>query len=121
MTKNLEYYLNLPWSYCFEWSDEDECYIASVQELKGCMSHGDSILEATEMIQDALKSYLTCALQYNEVIPEPLKPIDYKGNITYRTTKENHYKIAKRAKSLNISINSFIEQAVCDKLQHFAC
>jgi len=118
--KNLEYYLNLPWSYRFEWSDEDKCYVASISELKGCMSEGSTILEATEMIQDALKSYITNSLQYKDEIPEPLKPLNYKGKIPYRTTPDKHYKIAKRAKVLGISINALIDDAVDDILKETA-
>lgn len=118
--KNLEYYLNLPWSYRFEWSDEDDCYIASISELKGCMSYGDTIVEATEMIQDALKSYITNSLQFNDEIPEPLKPINFKGKIPYRTTPDKHYKLAKRANSLGISINALIDEAVSEKLKETA-
>ena len=118
--KNLEYYLNLPWSYRFEWSDEDKCYIASIGELKGCMSNGNDITEATAMIKDALKSYIICSLQYNDEIPEPLKPSDYKGKIPYRTTSDKHYRLAKRAKSMGVSINSLIDEAVEAKLKESA-
>lgn len=118
--KNLQYYLSLPWTYRFEWSDEDECYVASIAELKGCMSHGSTISEATSMIQDALKSYITCSLQYEETIPEPLKPIDFKGKIPYRTTPDKHYRIAKRAKAMGISINTLIDEAVEEKLKETA-
>ena len=120
MNKDLNYYLNLPWSYRFEWSDEDNSYIASIAELKGCVSDGETIEKATEMIKDALISYIECSLEYGDEIPEPLKAIDYKGKIPYRTTPEKHYKIAKRAKSLGVSINSFIDEAVEQKLKEIA-
>ena len=115
--KDLDQYLGLNWTYRFEWSDEDGGYVASVAELNGCMSFGETIEEATTMIKDALISYLSCSLEYNDEIPEPIKAVDFKGNITYRTTGEQHYKIAKRAKILGISINSFIDSAVQDKLK----
>ena len=118
--KGLEYYLQLPWSYRFEWSNEDECYIASIAELKGCVTHGETILEATQIIQDALKSYISCSLQYNDEIPEPLKPVDYKGKIPYRTTPDKHYRIAKRAKALGVSINTLIDEAVEEQLKKTA-
>lgn len=118
--KTLEYYLSLPWSYRFEWSDEDNCYVASIAELKGCMSDGATIEEAAEMIKDALKSYITASLHFNDNIPEPLKPVDYKGKIPYRTTPDKHYQLAKRAKSLGISINSLIDEAVTEKLKESA-
>ena len=121
MKKNLEYYLGLNWTYRFEWSDEDCGYIASIAELKGCKSFGETIEEATYMIKDALKSYLSAFIEAGfDEIPEPLKPIDYKGKIPYRTTPDKHYRIAKRAKTLGISINTLIDEAVDEKLKDIA-
>lgn len=120
MNKDLNYYLNLPWSYRFEWSNDDNCYVATIAELKGCMSEGATIEEAVKMIEDALKSHLNACIEAGIEIPEPLKPIDYKGKIPYRTTPEKHYKIAKRAKSLGISINALIDEAVEEKLRQSA-
>ncbi len=110
--KDLNYYLNLPWSYKFEWSDIDNCYIASVAELKGCMSDGETMDEAVNMIKDALESYLTACIENGFEIPEPVHLSDFKGNITYRTTPEKHYKIAKKAKSSNKTINRVIDEAI---------
>ena len=118
--KNLEYYLQLPWSYRFEWSADDNCYVVSIAELKGCITHGGTIEEAVEMIQDALKSYIACSLQYKDEIPEPLKPVDYKGKIPYRTTPDKHYRLAKRAKALGVSINALIDEAVDMQLKETA-
>ena len=109
--KDLDYYLGLNWTYRFEWSDEDSGYVASIVELKGCSSFGETIEEATAMIKDALISYISASLEYNDEIPEPIKPVDCKGNITYRTRPEKHYKLAQRAKVDGISINSLIDKA----------
>lgn len=114
--KDLKYYLTLPWTYLFEWSEIDNCYIVSILELKGCISHGDTLEEAKTMINDALKSYISCCLQYDDVIPEPLKLRDYKGNIAFRTSSEIHYQLAQKTKTIGISINSFIEEAIKEKL-----
>ena len=118
--KDLNYYLGLNWTYRFEWSDEDKGYVASIAELNGCMSFGETIEEATLMIKDALISYISCSLEYNDEIPEPIKPIDFKGKIQYRTTSDRHYRIAKRAKLLGISINALIDNAVEEKLKESA-
>lgn len=111
VNKDIDYYMGLNWSYRFEWSEEDNGYIASVLELKGCMSFGETIEDAIAMIKDALLSYLTASLECGDEIPEPLKPTNYKGNITYRTNPEKHYKLALRAKSDGISLNQLIENA----------
>ena len=111
MNKNLEYYLKLPWSYRFEWSEEDKCYIASISELKGCVSEGENVEEAARMIKDALESHISAYIEAGFEIPEPLKPLDYKGNITFRTKPEKHYQLALRANADGISINQLIEKA----------
>ena len=116
MKKDLEYYLGLNWTYNFEWSNEDECYIASVAELKGCKSHGETIEEAAKMIKDALNSHISGMLEAGFEIPEPLKPEEYKGKISLRISPETHYRVAKRARAIKISINSFIDLAIEDKL-----
>ena len=119
--KDLEYYLGLNWTYRFEWSDEDKGYVASVAELNGCMSFGETIEEATAMIKDALVSYISACLEAEfDTIPEPIKPVDFKGKIQYRTTSDRHYRLAKRAKSLGISINTLIDNAVEEKLKESA-
>lgn len=112
MEKDLIYYLNLPWSYRFEWSNDDNCYVASISELQGCKSDGKTIEEATTMIKDALKSYISSLLEDNEAIPEPPKPADFKGSIPYRTTKEKHYKLSVRSNATGKSINKLIDEAV---------
>lgn len=115
--KDLQYYLNLPWSYRFVWSDEDAGYVASIQELKGCVSFGETLEEAAFMIKDALSSYIETSLKYNDTIPEPVAKSKYKGKIAYRTTAEKHYKLAQLAKSMGTSINSLIDEAITSLLK----
>jgi antitoxin HicB len=111
MIKDLDYYMNLTWSYRFEWSNEDNCYIASIAELKGCVADGETIEEATKMLKSAMKSYLSACLDAGFEISEPLKPSKFKGNITYRTKPEKHYRLSIRANLEGISINQLIEKA----------
>ncbi|MCR5260979.1 MAG: type II toxin-antitoxin system HicB family antitoxin [Candidatus Gastranaerophilales bacterium] len=112
MDKDINYYIKLPWTFLFKWSDEDNCYVASVAELKGCISDGKTIVEAAKKINEALYSYINCCLAHNDIIPEPVKPSDYKGKIPYRTTPETHYQLAKKSAITGKSINSIIDEAV---------
>jgi len=120
MTKDLEYYMNLNWTYRFEWSTDDMCYVASIYELKGCVADGKTILDATREIRDALESYISACLDAGYDIPEPLKKSDYKGQIPYRTTSEKHYRLAQRAKATGRSINSIIDEATDEYLKESA-
>ncbi len=116
MTKNLNYFLNLHWTYLFEWSDEDNCYIASVAELEGLKTDGKTVDEAAHMIKDALIEYIETMLESGKEIPEPPKPEFFKGRVTFRTTPEKHYKLVKKAtsqkKSLNKLLNEIIERNI---------
>lgn len=112
MKKDLSYYLNLNWSYRFEWSDEDKCYIVSVAELPGCMSDGETIEEAAGMIKDALESHISALLNHGDKVPEPPKPEEYKGKILLRTTPQRHYKLVKKASSQGKSLNKFLDEII---------
>ncbi len=120
MEKNLQYYLNLPYSYIVEWSEADECYLGSIVELEKNMTCGETPEEVIKNLKEALEAYVNTSIANNMEIPEPLKLTDFKGNITYRTTSAKHYQLAKTAKIKGISINSLIDEAVEEKLQQTA-
>ena len=118
MTKRkLDYYLNLPYTYIIEWSDVDGCFLGSIVELERNMTYGQTREEVLSNLKDALVSYITTSLDNNIEIPEPLKIGDFKGSITYRTSKERHYRLAKQAKFYGKSINSFIDEVIGEKLK----
>jgi len=118
--KNLDYYLNLPYTYIIEWSDVDECFLGSIVELERNMTSGQTREEVLTNLKEALVSYITTSLDNDMEIPEPLKIEDFKGSITYRTSKERHYKLAKQAKLFGKSINAFIDEAIGEKLKNAA-
>lgn len=115
MNKDLNYYLNLPWSYRFEWDNDDQFYVTSVIEIPGCKSHGKTIEEASKMIKEALECCLALMLEHDDKITEPPKISDFKGNIPLRTTPDKHYKLVQRANATGKSINKLIDEAI-DKL-----
>ena len=115
--KNLNYYLNLPYSYIIDWSAADNCFLGSIVELERNMTCGQTREEVLSNLKEALISYVTTSLNNDIEIPEPLKIDEFKGNITYRTSKERHYKLAKQAKLYGKSINAFIDEAIGEKLK----
>jgi len=115
--RKLDYYLNLPYTYIIEWSDVDGCFLGSIVELERYMTCGQTREEVLSNLKEALVSYVTTSLDNNIEIPEPLKIDDFKGSITYRTSKERHYRLAKQAKFYGKSINSFIDEAIGEKLK----
>jgi len=81
------------------------------------MTCGQTREEVFSNLKEALISYVSTSL-YNKIeIPEPLKIEDFKGSITYRTSRERHYRLAKQAKLYGKSINAFIDEAIGEKLK----
>ena len=82
MSKNLEYYLNLPYSFVIQRrSDENGvCYISKVLELDGCHSHGETEEKAIKNLKEAMEGYLEVKLEYGDPIPEPSVYFEYRKN-----------------------------------------
>ena len=55
--------------------DEDDVYIGTVPELKGCYSYGDTLDELMENIREAILAHLELLKSRNE----PLPPIKFQG------------------------------------------
>ena len=53
------------------WSDDDECWIADVPDLRYCSAHGDTPAEAVANIHDAVQGWLAVARDHDMPIPEP--------------------------------------------------
>ena len=53
------------------WSNEDNCFIAEVPELSGCMSDGDTQQEAIKNIQVVIEEWIETAKSLGRDVPEP--------------------------------------------------
>ncbi|MBU2506731.1 MAG: type II toxin-antitoxin system HicB family antitoxin [Bacteroidetes bacterium] len=49
--------------------DEDRVYIVSVPSLRGCYSQGDTIIEATENVKDAIRLHIEAREALGEPVP----------------------------------------------------
>jgi predicted RNase H-like HicB family nuclease len=53
------------------WSDEDDCWIADVPDLRYCSAFGDTREDALREIQVAMEGWLETARELGKPIPEP--------------------------------------------------
>ena len=53
------------------WSKEDDCFLAEVPELLGCMADGKSKIEVLENIEIIIGEWIETAKLLNRPIPEP--------------------------------------------------
>ena len=69
---------NIPkYAIIIYWSDEDDCYLAEVPDLPGCISDGKTIDEVTENIQVIIKQWIECAMLDGDEIPAPSAKMVY--------------------------------------------
>jgi predicted RNase H-like HicB family nuclease len=53
------------------YSEEDECYIADIPDLRFCSAHGDTAIQAVQEIEIAKSLWLEVAHEKGLEIPEP--------------------------------------------------
>ena len=70
--------MNIPkYEIIIYWSKEDDCYLAEVPELPGCMADGKTLKEVTENVEIIISEWIGCAIEDGDDIPEP------KGRLIY--------------------------------------
>jgi antitoxin HicB len=117
--KNLDYYLNLPWTYTIETEVHKEkfYYIIHVNELPGICTHNEFINEGMEEIKEAITCAIEIYQEKGEPVPEPINRTKFKGRILYRTGSERHYLLAKTAKLQHKSISKLLDNIVDNGLR----
>ncbi|RLA93431.1 MAG: type II toxin-antitoxin system HicB family antitoxin [Deltaproteobacteria bacterium] len=61
----------MDYTYRIFWSEEDEAYIAEVEELEGCSAFGDTPEQALKEVQTAMQLWLEVAREKGDPIPQP--------------------------------------------------
>lgn len=115
--KNLEYYISLPYKVLL-YPAEEGGYAVEIPELPGCISQGQTLEEAYEMIQDAKRGWIDLALQNGEIIPEPVRTEEYSGKFNIRMPKSLHRTLAAKAKEEKVSLNQYINYQLARSVGH---
>ncbi|MCL2130383.1 MAG: type II toxin-antitoxin system HicB family antitoxin [Treponema sp.] len=82
-------------------------YFATVQELDGCMSHGDTYAEACENIQEAMEGWIETKLENGFKVPLPIDESQYSGKFVLRIPKTLHARLAMEAEKEGVSLNQY--------------
>ena len=104
--KNLKYYLNLTYTARIK-RNSDGSYFAEIEELPGCMTEADTKEDVLKMLEDAKEAWLETAQDRGIDIPEPSED-EFSGKFNVRVPKFLHRKLAYRAKSEGVSLNTLI-------------
>ena len=111
MEKTIDYYMNLP--YTIELIPEPEGgWCVAVKELPGCLSEGDTVEEAVEMIHDAMRGWLEISLEEEHDIPEPNLDEEFSGKFVVRLPRSLHRQLVETAEREGVSLNQFVNVAL---------
>ena len=59
------------------WSNDDDCFVAEVPELPGCMADGASYQEALANAESAIQEWVQTATELGRPIPQPKGRLQY--------------------------------------------
>jgi antitoxin HicB len=107
MQKDLEYYLDLPYTIELTRSAGGGWFVR-VRELPGCMSQGETPQEAMDMIQDAMRGWIEISLEDGDPIPEPRTMDEYSGKFVVRVPRSLHRDLVEAADREGVSLNQYV-------------
>jgi antitoxin HicB len=107
----LEDYLEKPYTIVLQHDHDDdgrEGFVASVEELPGVYSQGETLEEAAASVRDAMEGWLSVALDDGLEIPEPRDASAYSGRFLLRIPTSLHAELARRAEREGVSLNQYV-------------
>lgn len=114
--KNLEHYLTL--KYPIELvEDEDGRFVASIPDLPGCASFGDSPNEAIEGLRVTKELWVKGRLENGLEVPEPTELEDFSGKFVLRIPRSLHKSLDFEASSQGVSLNHYVSHLLSERHQ----
>jgi len=112
--KNIDYYLALPYTSILR-RDEEGDVIARIQELPGCIAHGDTEIEALANLREAQKLWIEDCLEDKQPVPEPEAEEELpSGKWLQRVPRTLHKRLAEFAKKEGVSFNQLVTNMLQD-------
>jgi antitoxin HicB len=104
-------YLKLPYHITLVREEDAEgavAWVASVAELPGCISQGDTPEEAASMIREAMEAWIDVSLECGDPIPEPRRTDAYSGQFVLRIPSGLHQQLDLNARTEGVSLNQYV-------------
>lgn len=105
--KPLSFYLSLDYPITF-YPEEVGGFTVMIKDLPGCMSQGETLEDAYEMIAEAKELWIESCYEDNVPIPLPHTMATYSGKTMLRMPKYLHEKLAQNAKREGASLNQYL-------------
>ena len=113
--KDLKYYMGLPYTIVLR-RDEDGDFVAKIQELIGCVSHGPDEAVALRRLGDVQAVWIQDCIESSDVVPEPRVDEDNlpSGKWLQRVPRSLHKKLTKMAKQEEVSLNHMVTSILAE-------
>src|SRR6266704_2627477 len=105
--ETLEYYMNLPYTKTLR-RDEDGDVVARIDELPGCVAHGENDEEALANLTDVQTGWIEARLAEKLKIPEPERQPSSSGKWVQRTARTQHRELTLLAQREGVSLNHLV-------------
>lgn len=112
--KPLDYYLGLRYPVTLV-PEKEGGYTVLVPDLPGCVSVGETVEEALEMIEDARRLWLEVAYQHGDEIPLPSTEREYGGKVLVRMPPSLHRRLVEGAEAEEVSLNQHMVALLAER------
>lgn len=103
--KTVDEYMKMAYRMEIVKDENEDSYIVSFPDLKGCLTCGNTPDEAFKNAEDAKRKWIQAALEDGYDIPEPRRLEDYSGQFKIRIPKTLHRELVLKAKEEGVSMN----------------
>lgn len=102
-------YLTLPYNYIITpiHDESGDYYHATVLELDGCQSTGDTMEEVMDGIKEAMEGWIEAKLENGYDVPLPVAADTCSGKFNIRIPRSLHYKLTVAAAKEGVSLNQY--------------
>jgi predicted RNase H-like HicB family nuclease len=90
------------------WSEEDQLYLAEVPDLTGCLTHGESVVEAARNAEECIEAWIEMAEEAGDPVPPPFTVKHYSGRFLARIPRDLHADLALEAERQGVSLNQYV-------------
>jgi antitoxin HicB len=105
-TDRIEQYLRL--KYPMEIIEDDDGVVASIPDLPGCASFGDSVEAAVRNLHETKALWIKGRIDGGQTVPEPSLIEDFSGKFVLRIPRSLHRSLDREAKKQGVSLNQYV-------------
>jgi antitoxin HicB len=98
--------------------DDGGGYLIEFPDLPGCMSDGETIEQAITNGQDAMRCWMHAAQEAGRAVPKPGEFEKQSGKWVQRVPKSIHLRLAEKAKTEGVSLNTLVIAILAEALGH---